>query len=272
MKSIVAFSILAAWLVGCASSQTTTGGGPVTLESVIQSDQRPAAERARDRYRHPLQTLQFFGIRDDMNVVEVSPGEGWYTDILAPYLKAHGHLTLADGNPSSPKPARRESAIRFREKITGNPERYGHPDITVLDPPAELRIAPPGSADLVVTFRNMHNWMGAGAAPAVFKAMYDALKPGGILGFTEHRAKPGKQDPKAVSGYVTEEYAVKVAESVGFRLLARSEINANPNDTKDYPEGVWTLPPTLRLKDKDRARYVAIGESDRMTLKFQKPQ
>jgi predicted methyltransferase len=234
------------------------------LEAAIDNPARPATERARDRYRHPLQTLEFFGLKPDMTVVEIWPGGGWYTNILAPYLKDHGKLYAAV--PPGPR------AEDYRRKIAANPGLYGNVTITELGPPDHYEIAPPHSADVVLTFRNVHNWMRGGFAEDVFKAAYKALKPGGILGVAEHRGNPRlPQDPKASTGYVREDYVIGLAEKAGFHLLAKSEINANPKDTKDYPKGVWTLPPTLRLGNTDRDKYLAIGESDRMTLKFVKP-
>jgi predicted methyltransferase len=243
------------------------------LRAVVAADHRGAADRARDEYRHPVETLLWLGIRDDMTVVEVTPGAGWYTDILAPFLRERGQYYAAGFDPDSRVDFFRNAAERFRQKIASNPELYGDVKITVLAPPEQTRIAPPGSADMVLTFRNVHNWMAAGTTDTVFAAMYEALKPGGILGVVEHRGDPAQaQDPKARSGYVTEEYVIARAQAAGFELVDRAEINANPRDTKDHPEGVWTLPPTLRLGDQDRERYLAIGESDRMTLKFVKPR
>jgi predicted methyltransferase len=235
------------------------------LKSAIDNTTaRPAKDRARDRYRHPLQTLEFFGIKPDMTVVEIWPGAGWYTEILAPYLKEHGKLYVAV--PPGPR------SDPYRKKLAADPNLYGAVTITELGPPDQFDIAPAGSADMVVTFRNVHNWMGGGYAEDVFKAMYKALKPGGILGVEEHRASTSQpQDPKAPTGYVRQDYVIKLADQAGFHLVKKSEINANPRDTKDYPKGVWTLPPTLRMGDVDRAKYLAIGESDRMTLKFAKP-
>jgi predicted methyltransferase len=232
------------------------------LKTVIAGPQRSDAERARDQYRHPLETLTWFGIKDDMRVVEIWPGGGWYTAILAPFLKDKGQYYAAVF----------ENAQPLKDRLAAKPELYGKVTLTELIPPAKTDIAPAGSADMVLTFRNVHNWMSRGFAEEVFQAMYRALKPGGILGVVEHRGNPAvPQDPKAASGYVNEDYVIKLAEGAGFQLVSRTEINANPKDTKDYPQGVWTLPPVLRLKEVDREKYVAIGESDRMTLKFVKP-
>ncbi len=211
--------------------------------------------------------LFFFGIRPDMSVVEVWPEGGWYTRILGPFLRDNGTLYLATSEADA---RNRNDANSLRKQVMGNPQVYGAPVFTILD--REMYdIAPANSADMVLTFRNVHNWMAAGFASEAFRAMYRALKPGGVLGVEEHRAKPAPQDPKARSGYVTEAFVIGLAESVGFRLVASSEINANPKDTKDYPRGVWALPPSYAMGAAERPRYAAIGESDRMTLKFVKP-
>jgi len=234
------------------------------LTVAVNSSTRSPEDVARDKYRHPTETLMFFGIKPNMTVVEMSPGGGWYTDILAPYL--HDDGKLYEAVPPG------ENAAEFKKKLADNPARFGKVVITELDPPTHLKLAPPGSADMVLTFRNVHNWMRGGNGEAVFKAMYAALKPGGILGIEEHRGDPSQpQDPKAASGYVREDAVITMAEEAGFVLTGKSDINANPKDTKDYAKGVWTLPPTLRLGDTDKAKYLAIGESDRMTLKFLKP-
>ena len=226
--------------------------------------------KARDKYRNPLETLTFFGIRPDMTVVEIYPGRGWYTEILAPYLKGSGTLYAAEhpGDPSYE--AIQKSLEAFDQTVKGAPELYGEVKRTKLTKDGD--IAPPGSADLVVTFRNVHSWMGSATENEAFAAMFRALKPGGVLGVVQHRGDPNvKQDPKAGTGYVNEDYVIGLAKKAGFELAEKSEINANPKDTKDYPKGVWTLPPSFRLGDEDREKYSAIGESDRMTLKFVKP-
>ncbi|HET6379295.1 MAG TPA: methyltransferase [Methylocella sp.] len=234
------------------------------LVEVIEGPQRSDANKARDRYRHPLEVLTFFGVRQDSNVVEIMPGPaGYWTEILAPYLKNHGHYTAAGD-------AKRDIAP-LNAKIAISPELYGKISIAEFSG-GDQQIAPPGSADFVLTFRNLHNWMRAGTEEGAFRAFYRALKPGGILGIEEHRGSPNApQDPQAKSGYVREDYAIALAANAGFKLLGASEINANPKDTKDYPAGVWTLPPVFRLGDKDREKYAQIGESDRFVLKFQKP-
>ena len=241
------------------------------LAAAIAGDHREAANRARDVYRHPYETLSFFGLRPDMTVVEIWPGRGWYTEILAPYLKGSGRYYAASWDRDSDSDFVRRALEAYGEKLAARPEVYGEVVVTELSR-RKTRMAPPASADLVLTFRNVHNWMKRGYEGAIFEAMFEALKPGGLLGLVEHRGDPEVwQDPQALSGYVNQDYAVELAERAGFRLVASSEVNANPKDTKDHPEGVWTLPPSLRLKEQNRAAYVAIGESDRMTLLFRKP-
>jgi predicted methyltransferase len=240
------------------------------LKEVVAGDHRSDENRARDKYRNPFETLTFFGIEPDMTVVEIYPGRGWYTEILAPYLKETGTLYAAEhpGDPSYE--AVQRSLEAFDQKVKTAPALYGDVKRTKLTKGGE--IAPPESADLVVTFRNVHSWMGSGTEQDAFAAMFKALKPGGVLGVVQHRGDPSvKQDPKGGLGYVNEDYVIEMAEKAGFELVKKAEINGNPNDTKDYPKGVWTLPPSLRLGDEDREKYVAIGESDRMTLKFVKP-
>lgn len=268
MKNILLALLLAS---GFSSSQVIAK--PTPLQQAIAGNQRSAEHKQRDKYRHPQQTLEFFEVKDNMTVVEVWPGEGWYTEILAPYLKDHGKLYAAHFSADTDQPYFKKNLHEFVEKIKSRPKVYGKVELTVLQPPTYLQIAPEASVDRVLTFRNVHNWMKNDQAAAVFNAMYKALKPGGILGVVEHRNSTLKpQDPKAASGYVTEDYVIALARNAGFEFLGKSEINANSKDAKDYPEGVWTLPPALRLKDKDRKKYLAIGESDRMTIKFIKPR
>ncbi len=243
------------------------------IRAILSTSHRSDKSRARDRYRHPAETLVFFGLADDMTVVEVAPGRGWYTDIIAPLLLRKGKLYAA-GNALDVPGQRKYRYPRqraYNKKIADNPQMYGAVEITYLTPPRYTRIALPGTADLVLTFRNVHNWLRGNPRP-YFEAFYAAIKPGGFLGVVEHRAKPGTSlEIMVKSGYMTEAKVIKLAEAVGFKLVEKSEVNANPKDTADHPEGVWTLPPSLRLKDKDRDKYLAIGESDRMTLKFRKP-
>ncbi len=254
------------FLISCASTENISTNIP---QQVLDGEHRSEKAKNRDPFRHPAETLSFFELKPDMTVVEIWPGGGWYTDILAPYLKDQGQLYAAHFSANSEIPYFTKKLNKFKTKINAKQDVYGPLIITSLQPPKELNIAPKASADRVLTFRNVHNWMKIGQADAVFKSMYDALKPGGILGIVEHRAKAGSvQDPKALSGYVTEARVIELAEKAGFKFVASSEINANPKDGTLHPKGVWSLPPSLRLKQQDRDKYLAIGESDRMTLKF----
>lgn len=244
------------------------------LAAAIASPARTPNFVARDKYRHPLETLRFFGLRPDETVVEIWPGRGWYMEILAPYLRDHGRYYAAIEAPDvagSPKEAQ-ENAAFLRKRIADEPNHFDKVTITELQPPQRTEICPAGTADVVLTFRNVHNWIEAKNQEQQFQAFFKALKPGGILGVVEHRAKPGASlETMSKSGYVDEAYVKKLAAEAGFRFVGESAVNDNPKDTKDYPEGVWTLPPSLALGEKDRDKYLAIGESDRMTLKFVKP-
>ena len=265
--------ILWALLLAISFSSSQAVGDSTALQRAIAGKQRSAEHKARDQYRHPQQTLEFFDVKENMTVVEIWPGEGWYTEILAPYLKDKGKLYASHFSADAKEPYFKKGLESFVKKLHKQPKVYGKVELTVLQPPEFLQIAPDGSADRVLTFRNVHNWMKYDQAAAVFSAMYKALKPGGILGVVEHRNNAVKpEDTRAESGYVSEDYVIALARNAGFEFLEKSEINANNKDTKDYPEGVWTLPPSLRLKDKDRKKYLAIGESDRMTIKFIKPE
>lgn len=238
--------------------------------SVLAGSWRDPANSARDGYRHPQQTLAFFGLGGKQTVIEITPGGGWYSELLAPLLNDHGHYIAAVQAASSSAYAR-TSEENLKKKFAADPARYGKAQVAEFEPKAPV-FGKAGSADAVLTFRNVHNWVEAGTAPATFSAFYAVLKPGGVLGVEDHRAKDGA-DLAAIkdTGYLTTAQVVKLATNAGFKLAAQSEVNANPKDTKDYPAGVWTLPPTLRLGEQDKARYVAIGESDRMTLRFVKP-
>ncbi|WP_231512412.1 class I SAM-dependent methyltransferase [Paucibacter sp. KBW04] len=245
------------------------------LQAAIAGAQRTPAFVARDGWRHPYETLSFFGIKPTQTVIELSPGGGWYTEILAPYLRERGQLILGGDDPESAQAYYQRSAARLKEKLAATPAVYDRVQLGVFNPAAgKLALAPAGSVDLVLTFRNIHNWVSLGEAPtaAVFKSVFDTLKPGGVFGVVDHRRPAAQaQDAKASSGYLHQAYVIRLAEQAGFKLAASSELNANAKDTADHEGGVWALPPTLGNKDKDRARYEAIGESDRMTLKFVKP-
>jgi predicted methyltransferase len=265
MKRIPAVAAVAFLMLACAARAAPLPSSP-TLAEVVAGSQRTPAFKERDRYRHPLQVLEFFGLKPQMRVVEIWPSGGWWTEILAPYLRSHGKYYAAVEGRSG-------EGGGFRDKLAAAPQYYDRVIVTEAGPPDHWRIAPPGSVDLVLTFRNVHNWLAGGYEKKMFAAAYRALKPGGVLGLVEHRAAPGTTRADWVkTGYVSEDYVIDLARQAGFRLVARSEINANPKDTKNYPKGVWTLPPTLTLGQKDRAKYLAIGESDRMTLKFMKPR
>lgn len=255
---------------GCANRPDAVD--PVT--QAVADPHRTAAFVARDNSRHPAETLAFFAVEPSMSVVEIWPGAGWYTEILAPLLRDQGQLYAAHFDPASSVAFFQRSLAAFQNKLAATPELYGHVTLTTFNPPAETAIAPAGSADRVLTFRNVHNWAKGGHTEAAFAAFFAALKPGGILGVVEHRAPAGRALPEQIAtGYMTEEYVIGQAEQAGFQLMERTEINANPQDTADHPAGVWSLPPTLRDVDgSDRSHYQRIGESDRMTLKFIKPR
>lgn len=245
------------------------------LQAAVSNPSRTPEYVARDRYRHPLETLQFFDVRPDMTVVEIWPGAGWYTEILAPYLRDRGRYYAATAAASLPNASdgTKKAVATFRAKLEAQPELYGKVVLTEFRPPLRTEIAPAGTADRVLTFRNVHNWIIGGFEQDAFNAFYAALKPGGVLGVVEHRAPPGMDiDGTIRSGYTAEGYVKALAAAAGFTFVGASPVNDNPKDTKDYAEGVWTLPPTLTLKDIDREKYLAIGESDRMTLKFVKPK
>lgn len=244
-----------------------------SLLAVSTGEHRSAANIARNDSRRPVQTLEFFGLEPNMTVIEIGPSGGWYTEILAPYLHAEGRYYGAHFSPNSPVGYHRPNLEAFEEKLRQYPELYGRVTIRHLAPPNETVIGPTEGADMALTFRNVHNWIMAGQEREHFAAFHAALKPGGVLGVVEHRAPEGaSMESMRTTGYVTEAYVKQLAAEAGFEFVAASEINANPLDSKDYAEGVWTLPPTYQLGDQDRERYTRIGESDRMTLKFRKPE
>ncbi len=253
------------------STESAASGSPVefgSIDAAIAGSHRPDDQRARDQYRHPRETLAFFGVEPGSRVVELWPGgQGWYTAILAPLVHDDGHLTVvAPDNRYLPT---------FRETLASQPAIYDRVELVTVEPADGTvpSFGPDGSADVVLTFRNFHNWMRDSYEDELLTAAFRVLRPGGVLGVVEHRGPDG-MDREAMqrTGYVPEQTLIEAAQAAGFTLEERSEINANPADTHDHPEGVWSLPPSLRGGDVDRDRYVAIGESDRMTLRFRKPE
>lgn len=240
------------------------------LRNVIESDERPAAEAERDQYRNPYETLTFFGIEPDMTVIEISPAGGWYTEILGPYLADEGKLVAAHWNMEQDElPGYYEPGMaKYKERISA--ERFGEVEIIAFDPPEMVNLGEPGSADMVLTFRNVHSYAGDDSFRDVAKAAFEVLKPGGVFGVVGHRApEDAEHDPS--TGYIKQSWVVGIVESSGFVLEEAGEVNANPDDTADHPNGVWTLPPSLNVPEgEDEEKYRQIGESDRFTLKFVK--
>ena len=254
------------------------------LAEVVAGEWRSDEAKARDRYRHPVESLTFWGLKPGMTILEVQPGgASWWTEILAPYAKRTGGAFYATGpdldNPELSEGARKARA-EFEARYGAKPDLYGKVGVVNWGP--KSKPLPKEAYDFILTARSIHGWMGSpGMLEKTFKEFHDALKPGGILAVEQHRANPGPQDPKAASGYVTEAFVIEQAEKAGLKLAGRSEINANAKDTKDHPFGVWTLPPALRSTAYgsgqeadptfDHSKYLAIGESDRMTLRFVRP-
>jgi len=240
------------------------------IDKALEAEHRTLSYTQRDKYRHPKETLLFFGLNPEQSIVEITPGSGWYAEILAPLIRNKGqyyYTSLKLHEKINPYFVKVEKA--FKEKMEKNPDIYDQLRWVHFDP-KQPEFAPNGSVDMVLTFRNVHNWAKAGSAESMFTGFAKALKPGGILGLVEHRAKAGTPFEKQIrSGYMTEDYVVQVAKDAGFRLDAKSEINANPKDTADHPKGVWNLLPSLRgVVGDDKANIISIGESDRMTLRF----
>lgn len=288
MRTVLTACALAAALAACAS--TTPAGGddaaaaadsaaaPTAanadaLQQAVAGSWRDPANVARDRYRHPAETLAFFGVHPGQTVIEITPGGGWYSEILAPLLREDGRYVAAVVDPMAVDPDGRDyqqkSKSRLEAKFAAAPAQYDRAQVVAYDPKAPV-FGAPGSADVVLTFRNVHNWRSAGQAEGMFRGFFAVLRPGGVLGVAEHRANGDVGDDDK-SGYVGQQQVIAMAQAAGFRLDAQSEVNANPKDTKDYPGGVWTLPPTNNHDAADDAKYQAIGESDRMTLRFVKP-
>jgi predicted methyltransferase len=272
IRARIALATIAILTLADCASLAARSAVTTRLDGAIAGTHRTPAEHARDVYRHPRETLLFFGLRPDQTVVEILPIGGWYTKIIAPVVRRHGRYIAAMPPATAGNANGENSRQAYLSILAAAPALLDKVQVVDFDPGVQP-IVPDGTADMVVTFRNIHNWMGGDRAAVAFRDMYRALKPGGILGVTEHRGNEAvPQDPRARSGYVNQTYAIKLIEDAGFRLVGTSEVNANPADTKDYPDGVWTLPPTLSRGDEDRAKYLAIGESDRFTLKFVKPR
>jgi len=278
--ALVALSVLPMFATAVAADAAETAARPdPVLQQVVAGDWRSAEAKARDQYRHPVESLTFWGLKPGMTVLEIQPGSAsWWTEILAPYAqRTHGKFDATGPDLADPKlseeakQARKDFAARY-----ANRDLYG--DVGIVNWSPKSAPLPPQRYDFILTARSVHGWMRMpGLVDRTFGQFFTALKPGGILAVEQHRANPGPQDPEAKSGYVTEAFVIEHAEKAGFKLAGRSEINANPRDTKDHPFGVWTLPPTLSSGDNggdpkfDHSKYIAIGESDRMTLKFVKP-
>ncbi|MDC7806996.1 methyltransferase [Luteimonas sp BLCC-B24] len=269
-------------LTACSGPQTRAdsaadvdAGHAARLDAAIAGAWRSPENRARDAARRPAETLRFFGVRPGQTVIEITPGSGaWYAEILAPYLNESGQYIAAIVDPAAAAEGRArdyQQAQRdgLQARFDAAPAQFGRARMVAYDPAAP-RFGPANSADVVLTFRNVHNWRMSGQAEAMFKGFYDVLRPGGVLGVVEHRARGDVPDGDR-SGYVGQSQVIALAQAAGFRVDGSSEINANPRDTRDHPNGVWTLPPTNRHEPQDAARYAAIGESDRMTLRFVKP-
>ncbi len=285
MNRLLIAALLPTLLCACASTAATdrppaAASAPmvsnptgVALDGVIAGSWRTPADVARDRYRHPKATLSHFLVQPSQTVIEITPGTGWYSEILAPYLRDDGHYIAAvtdDAIAGLPRYTYANNAT-LRARFAANPAVYGSPEVRGFDPKAP-DFGPAASADVVLTFRNAHNWVAAGTAEAHFKAFFGVLKPGGTLGVVDHRAKAGTDlETMKTSGYLTEQLVIGYAQAAGFVRDGSSEANANPADTGDHPNGVWTLPPVNSHDAADDAKYQAIGESDRMTLRFKKP-
>jgi len=268
LKTIIIFFVLTPLLT--TKSYAIENNLQILINDVISGSHRAKTNKERDVYRHPKQTLLFFGIKKNMTVLEILPGRGWYTEILAPILKDEGKLTVAGFGKNHPMDYLRKSHIKFVEHLSKNQKLYKKIKHEVFnDKNYYLKGIDPNSYDMILTFRNTHNWIKNGGVENVYRAFHRVLKKGGILGVVQHRAHNNDNpNESANDGYVPESYLINLAERIGFKLVEKSEINANLKDNKNHPEGVWTLPPTLRLGDTNMEKYIEIGESDRMTLKF----
>jgi predicted methyltransferase len=281
MRATVALTACFLFSAAAATANTAKTTPDGELSAVIAGEWRPADHKARDKYRNPQEALQFWGLKPGMTILEVQPGAAsWWTEILAPYARRTGGAFYATGadlnDPKLSAPAR-EARAEFEKHYAARPEVYGK--VNVVNWGANAAPLPANTFDFILTARSIHGWMARDTLARTLQNFYGGLKPGGILAVEQHRANPGPQDPRAPLGYVTEEYVIEAAKQAGFVLEGRSEANANPKDTKDHPFGVWTLPPTRQSSERgqpddakfDHSKYDAIGESDRMTLRFRKP-
>lgn len=259
MKFLLSATLLLS-LAGCATAPKM----PQTIEEASTHAMRTPHNTLRDQYRHPVETLNFFGIRPEMTVIEISPSRGWYTEILAPYLSEKGQYIMAEAETDP-----RGYTVPRKEWYKKHPDLLKKAKTVVFQPGSKIELGAPNSADMILTFRNLHNWLPTKNIEEAFKHFHQTLKPGGVLGVVEHRANP-KNKFDAKSGYMHEKEVIRIAKKAGFKLAEKSEINANPKDSAKHPHGVWSLLPSLRGGEKDKAKYQAIGESDRMTLKFVK--
>jgi predicted methyltransferase len=249
------------------------------LDTAITGAWRTEAEKARDAYRHPAATLAFWQLRPTMTVVEIRPGGGYWTDILAPYLAiGGGKLIVTSGDPDKMTPTQIEGRDRFLKTYQDNPTLFGNLGVGVFAANSEKPLAPAGSVDLIISSRNFHGFVLQNIKDYAIKSMFDALKPGGLVGIEQHRGD-ARRAQNANTGYMRQDWVISEMRKGGFEFVGASEVNANPNDTKDHPFGVWTLPPVLQTAPSgqpanpsfDNTKYKAIGESDRMTLLFRKP-
>ena len=262
--SLIAISAL------ITNSYAMNNSTEILINEAIEGEHRTKENKARDIYRHPKETLLFFGIKLNMSVLEILPGRGWYTEILAPVLKTSGQLTVASFGNNHPNDYLRDVHLKYINHLNKDPIIYGNIRHVVFNEENHyLKGVDSNSQDMVLTFRNTHNWIKYGGVENIYQSFHRVLKKGGILGVVQHRAR-NDDDVKesAKNGYVPEKYLINLAEKIGFELVEKSEINANPKDNKVHPKGVWTLPPILRLGDSDKKKYLEIGESDRMTLRF----
>lgn len=272
--SLTARSLCTALIATAFHTAPTTLLADDALQRVVAGDHRTESNRVRDEYRHPIDTLEFFGLEPGMDIVELWPGGGgYYFEILAPYMAGDGGYTAAIFGPGALERSDYygEANDGFRAKLEAHPELYAKVEVVEFWPTDEVALGAPGSKDMVLTFRNFHNWLMRGHADEALAKIHEVLDDGGLLAVVDHRADPRRPlDPGAGSGYVDEVYAIQRIQAAGFELVAASDVNDNPADPSDHPRGVWTLPPSLRLGETDRDRYLAIGESDRFTLLFRK--